>query len=31
MYHLKGSPVEPNRIYASQTSGWFGQVIQRSD
>src|SRR5947207_15680993 len=31
MYHLKGSPVEPNRIYASQTSGWFGQVIQRSN
>lgn len=31
MYHLKGSPVNPNRIYASQTSGWFGQVIQRSD
>jgi photosystem II stability/assembly factor-like uncharacterized protein len=31
MYHLKGSPVNPNRIFASQTSGWFGQVIQRSD
>ncbi len=31
MYHLKGSPIDPNRIYASQTSGWFGQVIQRSD
>ena len=31
MYHLKGSPAEPNRIYASQTSSWFGQVIQRSD
>ncbi len=31
MYHVKGSPVDPNRIYASQTSGWFGQVIQRSD
>lgn len=31
MYHLKGSPVEPNRLYASQTSGWFGQKIQRSD
>src|ERR1043166_5330152 len=30
-YHLKGSPVDPNRIYASQTSGWFGQIIQRSD
>src|SRR5213075_1867279 len=31
MYHLKGSPVDPNRIYASQSSGWFGQLIQRSD
>ncbi len=31
MYHVKGSPVDPNRIYASQTSGWFGQVLQRSD
>src|SRR3954465_11126129 len=31
MYHLKGSSVDPNRIYASQTSGWFGQVIQRSN
>lgn len=31
LYHLKGSPVDPNRIYASQSSGWFGQMIQRSD
>jgi photosystem II stability/assembly factor-like uncharacterized protein len=31
IYHLKGSPVDPNRIYASQTSGWFGQIIQRSN
>ncbi|HUN61635.1 MAG TPA: hypothetical protein VMU53_06590 [Candidatus Sulfotelmatobacter sp.] len=30
IYHLKGSPVDPNRIYASQTSGWFGQLVQRS-
>src|SRR5579863_5260334 len=30
LYHLKGSPADPKRIYASQTSGWFGQVIQRS-
>src|SRR6266850_2222902 len=30
MYHLKGSPADPNRIYASQSSSWFGQVIQRS-
>ena len=31
MYHVKGSPADPNRIYASQTSGWFGQIVQRSD
>ena len=31
IYHLKGSPAEPNRIYASQSSAWFGQLIQRSD
>ncbi len=31
IYHLKGSAVNPNRIYASQSSGWFGQIIQRSD
>src|SRR6478752_4757497 len=31
IYHMKGSPVDPNRIYCSQTSGWFGQIIQRSD
>ena len=31
IYHMQGSPVNPNRIYASQTSGWFGQVIQCSD
>jgi hypothetical protein len=30
IYHMKGSPIDPNRIYASQTSGWFGQMIQRS-
>src|SRR5438067_1949670 len=29
IYHMKGSPVDPNRLYASQTSGWFGQIIQR--
>ena len=29
IYHMKGSPVDPNRIYASQTSSWFGQIIQR--
>jgi len=31
IYHVKGSPVDPNRLYASQTSGWFGQVLQRSN
>jgi len=31
IYHMKGSPADPKRIFASQTSGWFGQVIQRSD
>ncbi len=31
VYHLNGSPAEPDRLFASQTSGWFGQMIQRSD
>jgi photosystem II stability/assembly factor-like uncharacterized protein len=31
LYHVKGSPADPKRLYASQSSGWFGQVIQRSD
>ncbi|MEX2015069.1 MAG: hypothetical protein WD873_00440 [Candidatus Hydrogenedentales bacterium] len=31
IYHMAGSPVDPNRIYSSQSSGWFGQIIQRSD
>ncbi len=31
VYHLKGSPADPNRIYASLSNGWFGQVVQRSD
>jgi photosystem II stability/assembly factor-like uncharacterized protein len=30
IYHLKGSPADPKRLYASQSSGWFGQLIQRS-
>jgi photosystem II stability/assembly factor-like uncharacterized protein len=30
IYHVKASPADPNRLYASQSSGWFGQVIQRS-
>ncbi len=31
IYHLKGSPADPNRVYASQSNGWFGQLIQRSN
>jgi photosystem II stability/assembly factor-like uncharacterized protein len=30
IYHLKGSPVDPNRIYCSQSNSWFGQQVQRS-
>jgi photosystem II stability/assembly factor-like uncharacterized protein len=31
VYHVKASPADPNRLYASQNTGWFGQLIQRSD
>ena len=31
LYHLKASPADPNRLYASQSMSWFGQQIQRSD
>jgi photosystem II stability/assembly factor-like uncharacterized protein len=31
VYHVKGSPADPNRLYASQSTGWFGQVLQRSN
>ena len=31
IYHLKGSPADPNRIYASQSNAWFGQIMQRSN
>lgn len=31
IYHVKGSPLNPDRLYASQSSGWFGQVLQRSN
>jgi len=31
IYHITGSPADPNRLYTSQSSGWFGQLIQRSD
>jgi photosystem II stability/assembly factor-like uncharacterized protein len=30
IYHLKGSPVDGDRIYAAQNTGWFGQLIQES-
>ncbi len=30
IYHMKGSPLDPGKLYASQCSGWFGQQIQRS-
>jgi photosystem II stability/assembly factor-like uncharacterized protein len=31
LYHVTGSPADPNRLYASQSTGWFGQLLQRSD
>jgi len=31
LYHINGSSVDPNRLYAAQSTGWFGQLIQRSD
>ena len=31
IFSIKGSPADPNRLYASQSTDWFGQVIQRSD
>ena len=31
VYHVKGSPADPDRLYSSQSRGWFGQVVQRSD
>jgi len=31
VYHLKGSPADPDRLYASQSTSWFGQLVQRSD
>jgi hypothetical protein len=31
LYHMVGSPADPQRLYASQSTGWFGQIIQRSD
>jgi BNR/Asp-box repeat len=31
LYHVKGSPADPDRLYASQSTSWFGQLIQRSN
>ncbi|MHB1534307.1 MAG: WD40/YVTN/BNR-like repeat-containing protein [Acidimicrobiales bacterium] len=31
IFHLNGSRADPDRLYASQSSSWFGQIIQRSD
>jgi hypothetical protein len=31
VYHVNGSPADPSRLYASQSTGWFGQLIQRSN
>ena len=31
VYHVQGSPADPDRLFASQTCGWFGQIVQRSD
>jgi photosystem II stability/assembly factor-like uncharacterized protein len=31
VYHLTGAPSAPDRLYASQSTGWFGQILQRSD
>jgi hypothetical protein len=31
VHHVKGSPANPDRLYAAQSGGWFGQLIQRSE
>ena len=31
VYHVNGSPADPDRLYAAQATEWFGQVVQRSD
>ncbi|MDY6981608.1 MAG: exo-alpha-sialidase, partial [Pseudomonadota bacterium] len=31
IYHMNASPADPDRIYVSQNTSWFGQIIQRSD
>ena len=30
IFHVKGSPADTERLYASQYSAWFGQLTQRS-
>ncbi|MFZ2502205.1 MAG: exo-alpha-sialidase [Nocardioides sp.] len=30
IFHMKGSPIDPDLLYASQCSSWFGQVLHRS-
>ncbi len=30
IFHVKASPVDPDRLYASQHTDWFGQILQRS-
>ncbi len=30
IYHVQGSPADPDRLWAAQSTGWFGQLIQRS-
>ena len=31
VYHINGSRVNPDRLYAAQATGWFGQLVQKSD
>lgn len=31
VYHVAGSPADPDRIWAAPSLGWFGQQVHRSD
>lgn len=31
IHHAKGSPADPDRLWVAQSTGWFGQQVQRSD
>lgn len=31
VYHVQASAVNPDRLYAAPSRGWFGQMMQRSD